>query len=248
MDRGAWELQSIGSHSIGHDWAHIHTHTHTDTHTLSSHLGSSPRPHSTNLILMTILPSEDRKGEKGGYLPFLLRAPHRIQKFTFCSCLVGQNPVTWLSWDSREPGERSLAERPRAQQKLLSLPKERVKVGDTRFCHIYCPVLEGSHIHSLAPKSVLSSGFQPFPGQPSGPTSIWLVLRILFPLQRAFHACEAEKARAIGLSWVRARVRPESFFSGRLPLCKAQAHFYFILVSALFHNFLKKILLSCRKI
>ena len=46
----------------------------------------------------------------------------------------------------------------------------------------------------------------------------------------------------------RARVRPESFFSGRLPLCKAQAHFYFILVSALFHNFLKKILLSCRKI
>ena len=72
----------------------IHTDTHTHTRTLSSHLGSSPHPHSMNLILTTILPSEDRKGEKGGYLPFLLRAPHRTRKFIFCSCLVDQNPVT----------------------------------------------------------------------------------------------------------------------------------------------------------
>ena len=88
--------RSLGAtvHWVSQYWTRLSTHTHTHTHTLSSHLGSSPCPHSTNLILMTILPSEDRKGEKGGYLPFLLRAPHRIQKFTFCSCLVGQTPVT----------------------------------------------------------------------------------------------------------------------------------------------------------
>ena len=33
MDRGAWQLQSMGSQRVGHNGACTHTHTHTHTHT-----------------------------------------------------------------------------------------------------------------------------------------------------------------------------------------------------------------------
>ena len=37
-DRGAWQLQSVGSQRIEHDWVtNSHTHTHTHTHTVSIH-------------------------------------------------------------------------------------------------------------------------------------------------------------------------------------------------------------------
>ena len=51
MDRGAWRVQSLGSQSIGHDWACVHTHTknyygskrlseHKNTHTTMCCYGS----------------------------------------------------------------------------------------------------------------------------------------------------------------------------------------------------------------
>ena len=37
MDRGAWQLQSIGSQRVGHDWAHACAHTHRHKHTHTRH-------------------------------------------------------------------------------------------------------------------------------------------------------------------------------------------------------------------
>lgn len=74
-----------------------------------------------------------QEGNRKREPPFLLWAPHRAWRLSFCYCLLDSNLVMWLPSGARDPGQCSLYLGGLVKQKLFSLLKKgKVSTGDAR--------------------------------------------------------------------------------------------------------------------